>query len=634
MLKKLLRSITGGSATPEDETKQEPAPETKKIVKGTVNSHIFDYVNYYINLSQTPFYAVMISGSWGVGKTHLVKRILKECLADKQYIYVSVYGTSKPEEIDLALLQAIYPLLSGKTGKVAGKTGKAILKYLRLDNIINAEDFLSNNKQRIYVFDDIERSAIPPSAILGYINELVEHDGSKVIIIANEEKLLDIENYATTREKLIGRTLEVQPDTELITEHLIDNIKSKKAKATAEKNNKLIELIFKEAKTKSFRVLQQAIWDFESLADCLSEEHLENEEGMSSILKLFLAVALEFKAGELTKEDIESRPNLLVASLRFKDNAKKETELNIEKSNKRFSEVNIYDSILSNQILSDILTKGKINKEQLIEHINTNEHYVKNQQEAAWRTLWYAHERDDEKVENALSELNSQLENGEIEDLGIILHITGIKLWLSDIGRITESREEILSNAKSYANDLYNRKLIQPLPENHFSTELFQGCYGLGIHQYDSQELKELIEHYKELSNQAKIDEYPKQAEMLLEEMEQNTGLFYRRLNHTNSGDTIYANTPILSYIDPVIFCEKVIRLPPNSRSFALAAINYRHKSTRKDDPIKIEMSWISDVFNELSKSANSLSATQRWGLLNSIRHYLEPLIKENQPDR
>lgn len=632
MLKNLLKSIRKNSTELENKAQQEPSPACEKIVKDSINSHIVEYINYYTTLNHPPFYAIMVSGPWGVGKTHLIKKALKEYLDENQYIYVSVYGTSKLEEIDLALLQAIYPLLSGTTGKIAGKAGKAILKYLRLDNTIKAEDFLNNNKQRIYVFDDIERSTIPASSILGYINELVEHDGSKVIIVANEEKLLKKENYAETREKLIGRTLEVQPDTEFITEHLIESINSAKAKFTAEKNKKLIELIFKEAKTKSFRVLQQAIWDFEKIANCLNEEHLESEEGMSSILKLLLAIALEFKAGELTKEDIESRPNSIVMSLRSQNKDKKDNELNIEKSNKRFSEVNIYDSILSNQILSDILTKGIVNKENLIDHINTNIYYTKNQQEAAWRTLWYAHERDDEKVESALSEVNRQLEHGEIEDFGVLIHLLGIKLWLSDIGGITESREEILSSAKSYADDLYKRKLIQQLPESPFSTDLFQGCYGLGIHQYDSQELKEFIDYYKSLSTKAKIDDYPKQAEKLLEEIEENIGLFYRRLNHTNSEDTIYATTPILLYIDPAVFCEKIIRLPPSSRSTALAAINCRHKSNRKDDPIYTEMSWVSDVVNELYKASDRLSATQKWGLISSIKHYLEPLVTENKP--
>lgn len=634
MLKKILTSIKSDQNKPKENAHQEIAPASKKAAKSTINLHIVDYIHYYIDLKHAPFYAIMVSGPWGTGKTHLVKKTLKDLLGNNQYIYVSVYGISHPEEIDLALLHAIYPLLSGKTGKIAGKTGKAILKYLRLDNIIKADDFLSNNEQRIYVFDDIERSTMAPESILGYINELVEHDGCKVIIIANEEKLLKKESYAETREKLIGRTLEVLPDTELITEHLIENIDSPKAKAALKTNSKLIELIFKEAGTNSFRVLQQTIWDFESLANCLSDEHLENKDGISSILKLFLAIALEFKAGELTKEDIATRPDNLVARLRLQNPKYKEQLCKIEKSNNRFSEVDIYDSTLNNEILSDILTKGKINKENLITHINTTTHFSKNQVEPAWRTLWHAHERDDEKVDRALTEVNRQLENGEIEDLGIILHITGIKLWLSDIGRVTESRAEIISSAKSYADNLYNRKLIQPLPESPYSTELFHGAYGLGIHEHDSQELKDFLDHYKNLSTQAKIDKYPEQAAKLLEEMEENVGLFYRRLNVTNSEDNIYATTPILAYIDPKIFCDKVINLPPDSRSSALAAINCRHNLNYKDSPIEIETSWISEVFKELSKAANGLSATQKWGLLNSVRHYLEPLVIKNQPEQ
>lgn len=49
-------------------------------------------------------------------------------------------------------------------------------------------DFLSLNKN-IFIFDDLERCACPPNEILGYINGLVEHEGAKVILIANEREI-------------------------------------------------------------------------------------------------------------------------------------------------------------------------------------------------------------------------------------------------------------------------------------------------------------------------------------------------------------------------------------------------------------------------------------------------------------
>ena len=51
---------------------------------------------------------------------------------------------------------------------------------------------------------------MPINTSLGYINEFVEHEGRKVIIVTNEQEIKDKEEYARRREKLIGKTFEVQ----------------------------------------------------------------------------------------------------------------------------------------------------------------------------------------------------------------------------------------------------------------------------------------------------------------------------------------------------------------------------------------------------------------------------------------
>ncbi|EDW3767835.1 hypothetical protein GVD11_001962, partial [Salmonella enterica subsp. enterica] len=41
------------------------------------NEHLRSYINYYTGL-KNPRYAVLVKGEWGVGKTHLIKNILKD----------------------------------------------------------------------------------------------------------------------------------------------------------------------------------------------------------------------------------------------------------------------------------------------------------------------------------------------------------------------------------------------------------------------------------------------------------------------------------------------------------------------------------------------------------------------------
>ena len=50
--------------------------------------------------------------------------------------------------------------------------------------------------------------------ILGYINQFVEHDGYRVIVLANEEaKTLGRDSgFAAIKEKVIGRTFQIRPN--------------------------------------------------------------------------------------------------------------------------------------------------------------------------------------------------------------------------------------------------------------------------------------------------------------------------------------------------------------------------------------------------------------------------------------
>ncbi|MBR1179875.1 hypothetical protein JQ617_38315 [Bradyrhizobium sp. KB893862 SZCCT0404] len=142
------------------------------------NKQVWDYLDYYLSLAHSPRYAVLISGPWGVGKTHLLKAFLREKFGEdaKAYIYVSLYGLSNLDEIDDALFQAAFPALTGTGAKVVGRVAKAGLKFLKFDpGDWNIKEFLSKFNAKIYVFDDLERCEAPINSVLGYINQFVEH---------------------------------------------------------------------------------------------------------------------------------------------------------------------------------------------------------------------------------------------------------------------------------------------------------------------------------------------------------------------------------------------------------------------------------------------------------------------------
>jgi hypothetical protein len=201
------------------------------------NRHVREFLDYYINFKQAPRYAVMLSGKWGAGKTHQAKVVLDSLLPDnansshtlhsikkrwdwfrgreqelvnKHYVIVSLYGLKSPQEIDDAMFAALYPWTDNDGVRIAASVGKAISRHLKFEPpSLKTSDLVSRMSTDIFVFDDLERCGMKVTEAFGYINQLVERDGCKVIILANEDEIADKDSYRIGKEKLIGKTLSV-----------------------------------------------------------------------------------------------------------------------------------------------------------------------------------------------------------------------------------------------------------------------------------------------------------------------------------------------------------------------------------------------------------------------------------------
>ena len=108
---------------------------------------------------------------------------------------------------------------------------------------------------------------------MGYINHYVEHQGQKVVILANEEEILakqqnndeNKSDYKRIKEKLIGKTFEVVPDIDGAINHFITLVSDESVKNFYQQNIDEIIECFNCAKKQNLRHLKQALWDFERL---------------------------------------------------------------------------------------------------------------------------------------------------------------------------------------------------------------------------------------------------------------------------------------------------------------------------------------------------------------------------------
>jgi len=155
--------------------------------------------------------ALMIDGAWGSGKTYFVKEKLVPELQvfeqdgglKRQVIYISLYGIDNVDEISKQIyLQYIEKKMLNKeipdkakgiltsTSKIIGGVLNSVLPLnIEFDMVGELFKELIDFNKCILVFDDLERCNCEVSILLGYINGFVEHDGVKVILVANDSEM-------------------------------------------------------------------------------------------------------------------------------------------------------------------------------------------------------------------------------------------------------------------------------------------------------------------------------------------------------------------------------------------------------------------------------------------------------------
>jgi len=192
-----------------------------------------EIIDSYIATSQTDF-AVLINGAWGSGKTHFLKNNIYPVLKTKGFtpVYVSLYGISSTEEIARRLFLESNPLLKKvlerKNVKRVTEVVKALIGGASFHGInlkppfFKPDTWLNIDTKLILCFDDLERVKLSLVEVLGYINNFIEHDACKVLIIANENELPAMDsNYEIYKEKIVGRTVEYKPDLDNVLDSMI-----------------------------------------------------------------------------------------------------------------------------------------------------------------------------------------------------------------------------------------------------------------------------------------------------------------------------------------------------------------------------------------------------------------------------
>ena len=324
---------------------------------------ILDYVR-----SDYTDYAIMINGEWGSGKTYFWNNKIKNKieglrLNGRKYttIYMSLYGISNLEDISKKIFIETTQLMD-----------KNLRKYMEANNQTHIPEYAKNGldmanffgvsqngdkvdyskffstEDKILCFDDLERANVDVIDILGYINNFVEHDHIKTIIICNEKELatklknsnlemktfietylLDKEgglnktdkpmvekiqekieyvfdkanDYERIKEKLIGETFEYAPEFNYIINGILMRYESNPDLIRfLRENTYLITSTFNKSGTRNLRILKHALNDFKRIYELVSKSYPNISNKILQTMLIFtIAISFEIKARKSNK---------------------------------------------------------------------------------------------------------------------------------------------------------------------------------------------------------------------------------------------------------------------------------------------------------------------------------------------
>ena len=618
------------------------------------NHHISEYFDYYLGLRYSPEFAVMINAPWGAGKTYFIQEYLqgwRQGKPDNKILFISLYGMDNFSEIDDAIFQQMHPFLSSPKMKLLTKVSKGFLKgTLKIDLDINRDgqkesltinsqlpdfkkedlpNWLKNSDKSILVFDDLERSNLEISRLLGYINQFNEHQNHKIILIANEEQIAKKDtSYQQIKEKLIGKTFLLMGDHESAISTFINQTTCTQTKNILSAKKTLILEFIQRYENHNLRIIQQIFYDFERLIHVLNDDILENQNFLTELLKVFLVTCYEYKKGTLKTHQLSwNYLSTLVGQTIEQQNL---SELKEKHPLYKYESSNFISSptdILSLKFWEEILDKSYFNPLQINEHFRKTEYFS---EVPLWVKLWKYRSLTDEQLIFLLKQVKTDIQNRKIHSAWEILHLWGIFLTYHQAFNIITSAEldslknQLLENAKN---------LINPFPNYPYS--LLKASINCLLddsdnshtgYSYQSNQKPQFINFRKELeiillTHIGKLTQ--KRVDEIFEILKSNPNNFATQLAYEAGDDFIPSH--IMIQLDTKKLVEAYNRLE-GSQQFEINLGLYSRYNNRIQSYLE-EETWLESLTCEFDALKQTLEASP--SQVNKLKLYRLNLIND-----
>ena len=562
---------------------------------------ILDYIR-----SDYTDYAIMLNGEWGSGKTYFWNNKIKPKIESMQLngkrytaIYMSLYGISNLEEISKKIFIETTQLMDKNLKKFMDASGvKNIPEYAKTgldmanffgvtqngDRIDYGQFFSTDDK--VLCFDDLERANVDVIDILGYINNFVEHDHIKTIIICNEKELstklknsnlemktfiatylLDKENqlniktdkpmverirdtieyvfdkandYERIKEKLIGETFEYRPEFNYIINGLLMRYENcPDLIRFLRENTNLIISTFNKSGTRNLRILKHSLTNFKKIFDEVNKSYPNtNHRVLQTMLIFTIAISFEIKAGKITKDkfvninDNEEYKAILVSSRVFMDNRQfyiKEFDNNYYYNFKaeyrffKFIELYVRTRIFDMKVF-------KRDMEAIINTVDTDKlpGYKRLLTEEYWKI-------SDDQFGGIITEVLDDVKYGRIE----LINVVKLFAYFAHFVR----KGLIDYDMKTIKSVFLNGMNVSSLTSS-YCPNVEEELASLAIEEDRSEDMEEILKHFNNINAQLKEKMYKEKADEIFKNIPMKMEQFYDRF------DKECMQVPIFRYYD------------------------------------------------------------------------------------
>ena len=568
---------------------------------------ILDYIR-----SDYTDYAVMLNGEWGSGKTHfwnnkIKKKIESMQLNGKRYttIYMSLYGISNLEEISKKIFMETTQLMDKNLRRFMNSKGQeTIPEYAKTgidmanffgvtqngNKLDYAEFFATDDK--VLCFDDLERANVDVIDILGYINNFVEHDHIKTIIICNEKELatklkssnlemktfiatylLDKQNelnksdkpmvekiqdkiehvfdkandYERIKEKLIGETFEYAPKFDYIINGILMRYENNPELIRfLRENTEIIISTFNRSGTRNLRILKHALNDFKKIYEMVNKSYSNTSNRVMQTMLIFtIAVSFEIKAGKITKEkfinikDNEEYKSILVSSRILMDNRQfyiKEFDQNYYynfKSEYRFFKFIEY--YVRTRIFDMKLFKENMDTIRNTVDTENLPSYKRLLTEEYWKI-------SDNEFEAVIEDIIEDVKEGKIK----LIDMVKIFAYFSYFSR----KGLIKYDLKTLKSMFFNGMNISSLTSEYCSN-IEEELGKIAIEEVE-EDMEEILKHFHKLNDQLLDKMYREKAEEIMKCIPMKMEQFYEKF------DRECMKVPIFKYYDPFQLFQRI----------------------------------------------------------------------------